>query len=127
MLDLKRFFCHKEFFRLHKLYFPKSKINEFPYFMNTLISFLIFITAIIISLFTTPVIAKIFGSSGNAAFIWVMVILAAIDLLVRITDLRKTKEAANERLIYPKCGGSFVFAPIWILAFVMSILIIFSR
>lgn len=95
--------------------------------MNTLVSFLIFITAVVINLFTIPIVAKIFSNSTNTALVSGMIILAAIDLSVRIIDLRGTKLEANERLVYPKCGGSFVFAPIWILAFIFAGYVIFAH
>ncbi len=81
--------------------------------MNLLINILIVFAALVLSLFMIPFTVKIFGSPQIVAVRTIVFLLAAIDLLIRIVDLRQTKADLNARLVRPGAGGSLYLAPVW--------------
>jgi len=91
--------------------------------MDTLVSFIIFVTAVVINIFAQPVVSFVLGKSQSGErMVWTgMIILAFLDLFTRIMDLRRTGKDLNERLVVPAGGGSFVWAPCWILGLVVAV------
>ncbi|HLM01185.1 MAG TPA: hypothetical protein VK400_09005 [Pyrinomonadaceae bacterium] len=87
-----------------------------------LISFILLFTTICINVFAQPLFSFVFGKSQSGErMVWTgMIILAALDLFTRIADLRKTGKDLNARLILPSGGGSFLWLPCWIPAFVAA-------
>jgi hypothetical protein len=96
--------------------------------IDTLISFLLLFIAIGINIFAQPLFSLILGKSASGdRLVWTgMIILASLDLFIRIKDFRKTRKDLNERLILPSAGGSFLLAPCWILAFFMAFYVIIA-
>lgn len=86
--------------------------------VNTLISFMLLFAAIVINVFAQPLVSFVFGKSQSGdRMVWTgMIILAFLDLFTRIADLRRTEKDLNTRLVAPSGGGSFLWAPCWILA-----------
>jgi hypothetical protein len=94
--------------------------------IDTLVSFLLLFAAICINVFAQPVFSFVFGKSASGErMVWTgMIILAFLDLLTRIKDLRKTRKDLNARLVVPGGGGSFLWAPCWILALFVAFYVI---